>query len=81
MPNRWVLRCFRNIGVESTERIDRGMLFQRTGAQELKARVPVFVFTLGTDRSFCLLERRDRFGMDVARRSCRYEGCSVARVL
>ena len=57
------LRCFRKEAVESSERSDKGRLFQRAGAHELNAREPVTVLTLGTVKSGPWLDRRVRLGV------------------
>ena len=48
------------------ERTDSGRLFQREGAQELKALAPVLVLILGTDRVIPLFDLSERDGREVA---------------
>ena len=45
---------------EVAERTNSGRLFQREGAQELKALVPVLVLILGTDRVIPLFDLSER---------------------
>ena len=53
-----VLRCFRKKAIDLSERSDRGRLFQRVGAHELKARDPVTVLVLETFNSDPWFDRR-----------------------
>ena len=46
---RCVFRCFLKVATEMTEQTDSSRLFQRDGAQELKALAPLLVLTIGTD--------------------------------
>ena len=48
------------------ERIDGGSLFQREGAHELNALVPVLVLILGTDRVIPSFDLSKRDGREVA---------------
>ena len=48
------------------ERTDNGWLFQRDGAQECKAVVPVLALTLGTDTLIPLFDPSEQDGSDVA---------------
>ena len=48
------------------ERTDRGRLFQREGAQELKALELVLVLILGMDRVIPLFHLSERDGKEVA---------------
>ena len=48
------------------ERTDSGRLFQREGAQELKALAPVLVLILGTDKVIPLFDLSERDGREVA---------------
>ena len=48
------------------ERADSGRLFQRDGAQELKALAPLLVLILGTDRVIPLFDLSERDGREVA---------------
>ena len=60
---RYVLRRLLRVATKVAEWTDSGRLFQREGAQELKALAPVLVLILGTDRlipEFDLSERGRR---------------------
>ena len=48
------------------ERIDSGRLFQREGAQELRALVRVMVLILGTDKEIPLFDLSERDRREVA---------------
>ena len=48
------------------ERTDSGRLFQREGAQELKALAPVLVLILGMDRVIPLFDLSERDGREMA---------------
>ena len=48
------------------ERTDSGNLFQREGAHELNALVPVLVLVLGTDRVIPPFDLSKRDGREVA---------------
>ena len=48
------------------ERTDSGRLFQREGAQELKALVPLMVLILGTDRVILLFDLSECDGREEA---------------
>ena len=54
------------MATEVAERSDSGRLFQREGAQELKALAQVFVLILGTDRVIPLFDLSERDGREVA---------------
>ena len=64
--NKCVFRYFLKAATELAERTDSGRLFQREGAQEWKALVPVLVFTLGTDKLLSLFDHSEREGIDAA---------------
>ena len=49
-----------------TERTDSGRLFQREGAQELKALALVLVLILGTDRVIPLFDLSEHDGREMA---------------
>ena len=54
------------MATEVAERIDSGRLFQREGAHELKALVPVLVLILGMDRVIPLFDLSERDGREMA---------------
>ena len=61
-----VLRRLLKVATEVAERTDSGRLFQREGAQELKALAPVLVLILGMDRVIPLFDLSERDGRAVA---------------
>ena len=63
---RCVFRYFLKVAIEMAERTDSGRLFQRDGAQEIKALAPVLVLTLGTDKLLSLFDLSKREGSNVA---------------
>ena len=63
---RYVLRRLLKVATEVAERTDSGRLFQREGAQELKALAPVLVLIPGTDRVTPLFDLSERDGREVA---------------
>ena len=63
---RCVFRCFLKVATEMAERAASRRLFQRDGAQESKALVPVLVFTLGTDRLLSLFDLGEQDESDAA---------------
>ena len=63
---RYVLRRLLKVASEVAERTDSGRLFQREGAQELKALAPVLVLILGTNRVIPLFDLSERDGREVA---------------
>ena len=80
-PNKCALRSFRKVTTEVAERKERGRLFHRAGAHEPKDRLPILVLTLGIDSLRPLFERRERLCVTLLSRLCKYEGCSVDKVL
>ena len=54
------------MATEVAERTDRGRLFQREGAHELKALAPVLVLILGMDRVIPLFDLSERDGREMA---------------
>ena len=78
-PKRCVLRCFRKGAVESSERNDKGRLFQRTGAQQLLH--PVTVLTLGMVSNGPWFDRRILLGVAFVNMLLKYEGCPDCIVL
>ena len=64
------------VATEVAERTDSGSLFQREGAQELKAFAPVLVLFLGTDRMIPLFDLSERDVREVAIKERRYTGYS-----
>ena len=65
-PKRYVLRPLLKVATEVAERTDSGRLFQREGAQELKALAPMLVLILATDRVIPLFDLSERDGKEVA---------------
>ena len=59
---RYVLRHL----LKMAEWTDSGRLFQREGAQEMKALAPVLVLILGTNRVIPLFDLSERDGREVA---------------
>ena len=59
---RYVLRRLLKVD----ERTDSGRLFQRKGAQELKALAPVLILILETDRVICLFDLSETGGREAA---------------
>ena len=62
-PKRCFFRRWRKQVMDSEERINKGSLFQREGAQTLKTLVPVLVLHLGADKRGPLLKRRYLLGV------------------
>ena len=60
------MRRLLKVATEVAEQTDRGKLFQREGAQQLKALAPVLVLILGTDRVIPLFDLSERDGREVA---------------
>ena len=60
------MRRLLKVAAEVAERTDSGRLFQREGAQELKAHAPVLVLILGMDRVIPLFDISERDGREVA---------------
>ena len=63
---RYVLRRHLKVATEVDEWTDSGRLFQREGAHELKALVPVLVLILGTNRVIPLFDLSERDGREMA---------------
>ena len=63
---RYVWRRLLKVATEVAEWTDSGRLFQREGAQELKAFAPVLVLILGTDRVIPLLDLSESDGKEMA---------------
>ena len=63
---RCVLRRLFKVATEVAERTDSRRLFQREGAQELKALAPVLVLILGMDRVIPLFDLSERDGREMA---------------
>ena len=53
----------------------RGRLFQMVGAATLKALAPILVLVLGMISCSCSPDRKERDGMYLESRGCRYVGC------
>ena len=60
------MRRFLKVATEVAERTDSGSLFQREGAHELNALVPVLVLILGTDIVIPPFDLSRRDGREVA---------------
>ena len=58
--------CFLKVATEMAERTDSRRLFQRDGAQEWKALVPVLILTLGAGGLISLLYLNESDGRDAA---------------
>ena len=58
------LHIFLEGGTELAGRIDSGRLFQRDGAQELKAPAPILFLTLGTYKLLSFFVLSERVGID-----------------
>ena len=69
-------RCFRQgTRIETREHSDKGRLFQRMGAQQLKVCDPVAVLTLGAFSSKPWFDLRVLLGVAIINMSWNYDGC------